>query len=47
MTQLPGWPSPLALAYLLWIGVVLALCPFCRWYAGVQRRSGNPWSSYL
>lgn len=47
MTQLPGWPVSLPIVYLVWIGVVLALYPFCRWYAGVKRRSGNPWLSYL
>ncbi|MDQ6769323.1 MAG: heparan-alpha-glucosaminide N-acetyltransferase domain-containing protein [Gemmatimonadota bacterium] len=47
MTQLPGWPAPLPVVYLVWIGVVLALYPFCRWYADVKRRSNNPWLSYL
>ncbi len=47
MTQLPSWPSSLPIVYLVWIGVVLALYPLCRWYAGVKRRSGNPWLSYL
>jgi uncharacterized membrane protein len=47
MTQLPGWPVSLPIVYLVWIGVVLALYPFCRWYADVKRRSGNPWLSYL
>jgi hypothetical protein len=33
--------------YLVWIAVVLALYPFCRWYAGVKGRSGSPWLGYL
>jgi uncharacterized membrane protein len=47
MTQPPGWPAPLPMVYLVWILVVLALYPFCAWYAGVKRRSSNPWLSYL
>jgi uncharacterized membrane protein len=47
MTQLPGWPASLPVVYLIWIGVVLALYPCCRWYAAVKRRSRNPWLSYL
>jgi uncharacterized membrane protein len=47
MTQLPGWPVSLPLVYLVWITVVLVLYPFCAWYAGVKRRSSNPWLSYL
>jgi uncharacterized membrane protein len=47
MTQPTGWPAPLPLVYLVWIVVVLALYPFCAWYAGVKRRSSNPWLSYL
>jgi len=47
MTQPPGWPAPLPMVYLVWILVVLALYPACAWYAGVKRRSSNPWLSYL
>jgi uncharacterized membrane protein len=47
MTQPPGWPAGLPVVYLVWIGVVVALYPLCRWYAGVKRRSSNPWLSYL
>jgi uncharacterized membrane protein len=47
MTQPPGWPAGLPVVYLVWIGVVVALYPFCRWYAEVKRRSNNPWLSYL
>jgi uncharacterized membrane protein len=47
MTQLPGWPAPLPIVYLVWIGVVIALYPVCRWYAGVKQRSSSPWLSYL
>ena len=47
MTQLPGWPASLPVVYLVWIGVVVALYPMCRWYAAVKQRSDNPWLSYL
>lgn len=47
MTQVPGWPVSLLVVYVVWIVVVLALYPFCAWYAGVKRRSSNPWLSYL
>lgn len=47
ITQLPGWPTTLPVVYLIWICVVAALYPVCRWYAGVKRRSNNPWLSYL
>jgi Predicted membrane protein len=47
ITQLPGWPAPLPVVYLIWITVVVMLYPFCAWYAGVKRRSDNPWLSYL
>ncbi|MDX2165559.1 MAG: heparan-alpha-glucosaminide N-acetyltransferase domain-containing protein [Deltaproteobacteria bacterium] len=33
--------------YGLWIAVVLALYPLCRWFAEVKRRSDSPWLSYL
>jgi uncharacterized membrane protein len=47
ITQPPGWPAPLPVVYLVWIVVVAILIPFCAWYAGVKRRSNNPWLSYL
>jgi uncharacterized membrane protein len=47
MTQLPGWPASLPVVYLIWIAVVTALYPFCRWYADVKQRSDNRWLSYL
>jgi uncharacterized membrane protein len=42
-----GLAFPLPAVYALWIGVVLALYPTCRWFAEVKRRSHAPWLSYL
>jgi uncharacterized membrane protein len=47
ITQPPGWGLSLPLVYLIWIAVVIAVYPLCRWYAGLRRRSNNPWLSYL
>jgi uncharacterized membrane protein len=46
-TEPPGWPLSLPWIYVIWIGLVAALYPLCRWYAGVKARSNNPWLSYL
>ena len=37
----------LPIVYLIWIGVVLALYPLCRWFADVKRRHRSAWLSYL
>lgn len=47
ITQPPGWPSSLPVVYMIWIGIVVAMYPLCRWYAGVKQRRTNPWLSYL
>ena len=47
VTQPPGWGLTLPFVYLIWIGVVTAVYPICRWYAALKRRSNNPWLSYL
>jgi uncharacterized membrane protein len=43
----PGWPASLPVIYLIWAGVVIALYPVCRWYAGVKARRRDWWVSYL
>jgi uncharacterized membrane protein len=46
--QLPeGWGYGLPVVYLVWVGVVLALYPACRWFAGVKARRREVWLSYL
>jgi len=37
----------LPVVYLVWVGVILALYPICRWFAGVKRRRRDPWLSYI
>lgn len=37
----------LPVVYALWVAVVLALYPACRWFADVKQRSGRAWVSYL
>jgi len=45
--QPPGWGYSLPVVYLVWAGVVLALYPLCRWFAGVKQRRNDPWLSYF
>ncbi|HJR07776.1 MAG TPA: heparan-alpha-glucosaminide N-acetyltransferase domain-containing protein [Pyrinomonadaceae bacterium] len=50
LTQTPppaGYGYSLAVVYLVWLGVVVALYPLCRWFAGVKRRRRAAWLSYL
>ena len=47
ITQPPGWPVGLPTVYLVWIGVVVALYPLCRWFAGLKQRRREGWLSYL
>jgi uncharacterized membrane protein len=42
-----AWGHPLPVVYGVWIFVVLALYPFCRWYARFKAHSTNPWLRYL
>lgn len=45
--QPPGWPIALPGIYAIWIGVVAALWPLCRWFARVKATHRNWWLSYL
>ena len=38
---------PLAGIYAVWLAVVVALYPLCRWFAGIKRRRTTWWWSYL
>jgi uncharacterized membrane protein len=42
-----GWGYGLAVVYVVWVGVVVALYPACRWFAGVKARRREAWLSYL
>ena len=42
-----GWGFGLPVVYAAWIGVVAALYPACRWFAGIKARRGGGWLSYL
>jgi uncharacterized membrane protein len=42
-----GYGYDLRVVYAVWLGVVLALYPLCRWFAGVKARRRDAWLSYL
>jgi uncharacterized membrane protein len=42
-----GFGYDLWVAYAVWITIVAALYPLCRWYSGVKERSRAPWLSYF
>jgi hypothetical protein len=42
-----GYGLGLPGTYLVWLGVVAALYPLCRWYAAIKRRRGEWWWTYL
>lgn len=37
----------LAVVYLIWVAVVIALYPVCRWFANLKRRRKDAWLSYI
>ena len=43
----PDFGYPLWAAYAVWITIVVALYPLCRWFAGVKERNQSRWLSYL
>jgi uncharacterized membrane protein len=42
-----GYGYDLWVVYAVWLGVVIALYPLCRWFAGVKSRRRDAWLSYL
>ncbi len=42
-----AWGFGLPVVYAVWVGVVGALYPLCRWFAGVKARGRAWWLSYL
>jgi uncharacterized membrane protein len=47
ITRPPGWGLPLPGIYAIWIGVVVAMYPLCRWFAGVKQRRRDWWLQYV
>jgi uncharacterized membrane protein len=47
ITAPPGWGFSLPIVYLIWVCVVFALYPVCRWFAAVKQRRSDAWLSYL
>jgi len=43
----PGWGYALPVVYAIWIAVVVALYPLCRWFASMKARRRDAWLSYL
>jgi uncharacterized membrane protein len=43
----PGWDYSLAIVYLVWVLVVVALYPLCKWFAALKQRRSEAWLSYL
>ena len=43
----PGFGYDLWVAYVVWIAIVVALYPLCRWFAAVKERNRSWWLSYL
>jgi uncharacterized membrane protein len=46
-TQPPGWPLPLPYIYAIWVLVVGALWPLCRWFARLKERRKDWWLGYM
>jgi uncharacterized membrane protein len=46
-TRPPGWGYSLPVVYLIWICVVVALYPLCKWFAALKQRRSDAWLSYL
>lgn len=47
ITPPPGWGYSLPTVYIVWVVVVLALYPLCRWFAGLKQRRSDAWLSYF
>ncbi|MFN8582018.1 MAG: heparan-alpha-glucosaminide N-acetyltransferase domain-containing protein [Gemmatimonadaceae bacterium] len=45
--QPPGWPLGLPWVYAIWLFVVAALWPVCRWFGALKARRREWWWSYL
>ena len=43
----PGWGYSLPVVYLVWMVVVAAMYPLCRWFAALKQRRDDAWLSYI
>jgi hypothetical protein len=43
----PDFGYPLWVVYVVWVGIVAAVYPLCRWFAGFKARRHDWWLSYL
>jgi uncharacterized membrane protein len=43
----PNFGFPLWVVYVVWMAVIVALYPVCRWYADLKRRRKDWWLGYL
>jgi uncharacterized membrane protein len=43
----PGFGYDLWVAYAVWLAIVVALYPVCKWYSGVKDRTPSRWLSYF
>jgi hypothetical protein len=46
-TPPPGWGYSLPVIYLAWAFVVVAMYPFCQWFARLKQRRSDAWLSHL
>jgi uncharacterized membrane protein len=46
-TAPPGWGYSLAIVYLVWVGVVVAMYPLCARFAALKERRRDAWLSYV
>jgi hypothetical protein len=46
-SQYPDGGISLPMVYLVWLGEIAMLYPFCLWFANVKRRHRSGWLSYL
>jgi hypothetical protein len=47
MTKPEGYGVSLPVVYILWLGIVFALYPLCRWFAALKQRRKDWRLSYL
>ncbi len=46
-TRAPDWGFPLPVVWVVWIAVVAAMYPACKWMVALKERRAHPWLTYL